>query len=76
MKHFNDQKIIEMHEGGCGVHKIVGVFSDYNINITPEYVQGCIEQHGINYQTKVLPKSAVTRAVATVQTFEGSLLPA
>jgi hypothetical protein len=76
VKHVNDQRIIEMHEGGCGVHQIVGVFRDHNINTTPEYVQGCIDQHGTNYETKFLPKSAVSQAVATVQVFDSGMLPA
>ncbi len=65
----NDQKIIALHNGNCGVHQIVGVFRDENIHVTPEYVSGVISMQESNYNRKFLPNDAVKTAINGKQEF-------
>lgn len=79
VKHINDNKILEMYDGGCGKNTIVGVFKDHGINTTSEYVQGVIETRDSNYSTKFLPNAAVKQAISATAVFSqgtDDMLPA
>jgi hypothetical protein len=51
-------RIIEMHEGGCGLHQIIGVFRDDGIRISETVVSGVIQGY------EPLGKKALSKAAA------------
>lgn len=67
VREVNTQKIIEMHEGGCKKHAIVGTFRDNGIEVTPEYVEAVITVEAGKFATKFLPNKAAKGAIAAAQ---------
>lgn len=58
----NENRIMELHEGGCGVNQISGIFLDYGIKVAPMHIAGVIGSHEA-LCSKALPKSVVKAAI-------------
>jgi hypothetical protein len=58
----NENRILEMHEAGFGVHQISGIFKDHGIQISAKSVAGVIDANA-PLSSKALPKSVVRAAI-------------
>lgn len=58
----NVNRILEMHQGGCGVNQISGVFKDEGIAVEPHQVKSTIDSHDAMC-SKALPKAVAQNAI-------------
>ena len=58
----NLNRMLEMHQGGCGVNQIAGVFQDNNIALESHQVKSILESH-FPLCSKSLPKEVAQNAI-------------
>lgn len=69
----NMNRIMEMHEGGCGPNQIAGAFMDHGIQITATQVINVVETYEA-LGAKALPKAVAKAAIrANKNTFNNVL---
>lgn len=69
----NMNRIMEMHEGGCGPNQIAGAFLDHGIQITAVQVKNVIETYEA-LGAKALPKAVAKAAIrANKNTYNNGL---